>query len=93
MKEYYYTRLRWEQTIRYTRCGIRFSFRHRELENKIEVFEVDHPSTQLKKERIKEAELEIPNNLHFVSMDFTKGFSYEQLRNEGFENKRLSLAF
>ncbi|MED0993981.1 class I SAM-dependent methyltransferase [Bacillus mobilis] len=66
-----------------------FSFRHRELENKIEVFEVDHPSTQqFKKERIKEAELEIPNNLHFVSMDFTKGFSYEQLRNEGFENKK-----
>ncbi|WP_242275628.1 class I SAM-dependent methyltransferase [Bacillus cereus group sp. BfR-BA-01445] len=66
-----------------------FSFRHRELENKIEVFEVDHPSTQrFKKERIKEAELEVPNHLHFVSMDFTKGFSYEQLRNEGFENKK-----
>ncbi|PEA13659.1 SAM-dependent methyltransferase [Bacillus thuringiensis] len=66
-----------------------FSFRHRELENKIEIFEVDHPSTQaFKKERIKEVELEVPNNLHFVSMDFTKGFSYEQLRNEGFENKK-----
>ncbi|MDF9450660.1 SAM-dependent methyltransferase [Bacillus toyonensis] len=66
-----------------------FSFRRRELENKIEIFEVDHPSTQAsKKERIKEAELEVPNNLHFVSMDFTKGFSYEQLRNEGFENKK-----
>ncbi len=66
-----------------------FSFRHRELENKIEVFEVDHPSTQkFKKERIKEAELEVPNHLHFVSMNFTKGFSYEQLQNEGFENKK-----
>ncbi|MED3318277.1 class I SAM-dependent methyltransferase [Bacillus wiedmannii] len=66
-----------------------FSFRHRELENEIEIFEVDHPSTQrFKKERIKEAELEIPNNLHFISMDFTKGFSSEQLRNEGFENKK-----
>lgn len=66
-----------------------FSFRHRELENKIEVFEVDHPSTQkFKKERIKEAELEVPNHFHFVSMDFTKGFSYEQLQNEGFENKK-----
>ncbi|MEJ9187830.1 SAM-dependent methyltransferase, partial [Bacillus cereus] len=66
-----------------------FSFRHRELENKIEIFEVDHPSTQaFKKERIKEVELEVPNNLHFVSMDFTKGFSYEQLRNEGFEHKK-----
>lgn len=66
-----------------------FSFRHRELENKIEIFEVDHPSTQqFKKERIEEAKFEIPNNLHFVSMDFTKGFSSEQLRNEGFENKK-----
>ncbi|PEE34820.1 class I SAM-dependent methyltransferase [Bacillus cereus] len=66
-----------------------FSFRNRELENKIEIFEVDHPSTQaFKKERIKEVEIEVPNNLHFVSMDFTKGFSYEQLRNEGFENKK-----
>ncbi|WP_368906954.1 class I SAM-dependent methyltransferase, partial [Bacillus wiedmannii] len=47
------------------------------------------PSTQaFKIQRVKEAEYEIPNNLHFVSMDFTKGFSYEQLRNEGFENKK-----
>ena len=66
-----------------------FSFRHRELENEIEIFEVDHPSTQkFKRERIKDAELETPNNLHFISMDFTKGFSSEQLRNEGFENKK-----
>ncbi|TPV41044.1 class I SAM-dependent methyltransferase [Bacillus dicomae] len=66
-----------------------FSFRHRELESNIEIFEVDHPSTQqFKKERIEEAEFEIPNNLHFVSMDFTKGFSSEQLQNEGFENKK-----
>lgn len=66
-----------------------FSFRHRELENEIEIFEVDHPSTQkFKRERIKDAELETPNNLYFISMDFTKGFSSEQLRNEGFENKK-----
>ncbi|NWK69197.1 class I SAM-dependent methyltransferase [Bacillus paramycoides] len=66
-----------------------FSFRHRELENSIEIFEVDHPSTQgFKKQRVKEAELEVPNNLHFVSMDFTKGFSKQELVNEGFENKK-----
>ncbi|MED1265907.1 class I SAM-dependent methyltransferase [Bacillus mycoides] len=66
-----------------------FSFRHRELENEIEIFEVDHPSTQaFKIQRVKEAEYEIPNNLHFVSMDFTKGFSKQTLVNEGFENKK-----
>lgn len=66
-----------------------FSFRHRELENKIEIFEVDHPSTRcFKVERVKEAGLEIPSNLHFVSIDFTKEFPYEKLRNEGFENTK-----
>lgn len=66
-----------------------FSFRHRELENEIEIFEVDHPSTQaFKIQRVKEAEYETPNNLHFVSMDFTKGFSKQALVNEGFEHKK-----
>ncbi|MGG3672657.1 class I SAM-dependent methyltransferase [Bacillus nitratireducens] len=66
-----------------------FSFRHRELENKIEIFEVDHPSTQaFKIQRVKESGLEIPSNLHFISMDFTKDFSKQKLVNEGFENKK-----
>jgi len=66
-----------------------FSFRHRELENNIEIFEVDHPSTQeVKKERVKEIGLEIPHNLNFVSMDFTNGFSKQELVNEGFGNKK-----
>ncbi|MBE5105938.1 class I SAM-dependent methyltransferase [Bacillus thuringiensis] len=66
-----------------------FSFRHQELENSIEIFEVDHPATQqFKIQRVKEAELEVPNNLHFVSIDFTKGFSTQELVNEGFENKK-----
>ncbi|MFJ8524064.1 class I SAM-dependent methyltransferase [Bacillus cereus] len=66
-----------------------FSFRHRELENKVEIFEVDHPSTQaFKIQRVKEAEYEVPSNLHFVSMDFTKDFSKQKLVNEGFENKK-----
>ncbi|WP_395760600.1 class I SAM-dependent methyltransferase [Bacillus sp. 3G2] len=66
-----------------------FSFRHRELENEIEIFEVDHPSTQaFKIQRVKEAEYEMPSNLHFVSMDFTKDFSKQKLVNEGFENKK-----
>ncbi|KMP93837.1 SAM-dependent methyltransferase [Bacillus wiedmannii] len=66
-----------------------FSFRHRELENEIEIFEVDHPYTQaFKIQRVKEIEYEIPNNLHFVSMDFTKDFSKQTLVNEGFENQK-----
>ncbi|WP_042455861.1 class I SAM-dependent methyltransferase [Neobacillus dielmonensis] len=62
-----------------------FSFRHLELKERIEIFEVDHPATQaFKKQRLEAANLEIPNHLHFVPMDFTGQFSYQELKQEGF---------
>ena len=52
-----------------------FSFRHQELENKIEIFEVDHPSTQaFKKERIKETELEVPKTFILFQWILRKDF-------------------
>jgi methyltransferase (TIGR00027 family) len=66
-----------------------FSFRHRELENILEIFEIDHPATQqFKKKRLADLNLKIPSNLHFVSMDFTKKFTYQHLIDEGFDNKK-----
>ncbi|WP_459502921.1 class I SAM-dependent methyltransferase [Bacillus sp. C1] len=66
-----------------------FCFRHPELKNSLEIFEVDHPATQeFKKKRLEEADFNIPSNLHFVSMDFTKQFSYQPLLDEGFHNKK-----
>ena len=66
-----------------------FCFRHPELKNVIKIFEIDHPATQaFKKKRLSNAHLEIPHNLHFVSMDFTKAFTYQKLMNAGFENKK-----
>ncbi|MEH7334810.1 class I SAM-dependent methyltransferase [Neobacillus drentensis] len=67
-----------------------FCFRHLELGNKLEIFEVDHPATQeFKIKRLTYAGLKIPNHLHFVPMDFTKNFSYQTLINKGFdENKK-----
>lgn len=66
-----------------------FSFRHPELGNTLEIFEIDHPSTQeFKRRRLDEANFKIPNHLHFVPMDFTKEFSYQNLRDEGFDNKK-----
>ena len=63
-----------------------FGFRHPDLENKIEVFEIDHPATQeFKKKRLAETKFNIPCNLHFIPMDFTKMFSYQKLTNEGFD--------
>lgn len=66
-----------------------FCFRHPELKNILEIFEIDHPATQaFKKKRLKEASFEIPSHLHFVPMDFTKAFSLQSLVNEGFENQK-----
>lgn len=50
-----------------------FALRHPEMEDELHVFEVDLPSAQqLKKDRLRKAELVIPRNLQFVSMDFTR---------------------
>jgi methyltransferase (TIGR00027 family) len=69
-----------------------FCFRHPELENKLEVFELDHPSTQKSKiERLNNAGLKIPNNLKLVPMDFTRETiqTIQTLINNGFnENKK-----
>lgn len=66
-----------------------FCFRQPELEKILEIFEIDHPSTQeSKKKRFDNANLITPGNLHFVSMDFTKKFSFQKLIDEGFENKK-----
>ncbi|MCR8981163.1 class I SAM-dependent methyltransferase [Brevibacillus laterosporus] len=62
-----------------------FCFRHPELNDSLEIFEVDYPATQdFKKIRLANANYQIPNNLHFVSMDFTKEFTVQNLVEEGF---------
>ncbi|MGF9915865.1 class I SAM-dependent methyltransferase [Paenibacillus ehimensis] len=66
-----------------------FCFRHPELSNRLEIFEVDHPATQeFKKKRLNQAKFDIPSNLHFVPMDFTRQFAYQHLVEEGFENQK-----
>ena len=63
-----------------------FCFRHPELEHSLQIFEVDHPATQaFKKQRLKNVNLTIPSNLHFVPMDFTKQFSDQALVQAGFD--------
>ena len=63
-----------------------FAFRNTDLLNKIHVFEVDHPVTQqFKISRIKKAGWNIPNNLHFVAVDFTSDNIAEELKKIGFD--------
>ncbi|ERM17957.1 class I SAM-dependent methyltransferase [Brevibacillus laterosporus] len=62
-----------------------FCFRHPELNDSLEIFEVDYPATQdFKKIRLANSNYKIPNNLHFVSIDFTKEFTIQNLVEEGF---------
>ncbi|MCG7346281.1 class I SAM-dependent methyltransferase [Sporosarcina sp. ACRSL] len=66
-----------------------FCFRYPELENRVEVFEVDHPSSQeVKIKKISYAGLKKPDNLYFVPMDFTKKFSYQNLMENGFDKNK-----
>ena len=62
-----------------------FAFRETEFLSKHRVFEVDHPLTQADKlERITRAGWTVPDNLTFVSVDFTKDSLAERLIAAGF---------
>ena len=62
-----------------------FCFRHPELFDNLEIFEVDYPAAQdFKKKRLSDAKYQIPDSLHFVSKDFTKEFTGQNLIDEGF---------
>ncbi|QDP40887.1 class I SAM-dependent methyltransferase [Radiobacillus deserti] len=66
-----------------------FAFRHPELKNILKIFEIDHPSTQaFKKNRLASMDFEIPNNLHFTSIDFTQDFTYQDLLIQGLKNQK-----
>lgn len=68
-----------------------FAFRNKELLDHIDVFELDHPATQeLKLKRIKMARWEIPKNLHFIPVDFSKGNFIEQMEKSTFDKNKLS---
>ena len=73
--------------IQYVICGAgsdTFSFRN-DNEN-IEVFEIDHPDTQrYKLEKIRELEWNIPQNVHFVSVDFERERMCDKLIAAGFD--------
>jgi len=63
-----------------------FAFREKEFISKYKVFEVDHPLTQTdKKKRIAPTGWAVPDNLTFVSVDFTKDSLPERLIDGGFD--------
>lgn len=72
-----------------------FCIRHPHLENRLEVFEIDHPATQeFKKKRLTETVLKIPNNLHFIPIDFSKKLPTQDLFHDVFDyNQQTFFSF
>ncbi len=63
-----------------------FAWRESELMQRLSVFEADHPLTQADKQsRLCRAGLDMPQNLHFVPVDFTKDSLKQRLVENGFD--------
>ncbi len=71
----------------YVICGAGMdTFAFRNDDPKIKIFELDHPDTgRYKRERIRELEWNIPKNLTFVPIDFSKDDMTQELLNAGYD--------
>ncbi|WP_163580551.1 class I SAM-dependent methyltransferase [Gracilibacillus saliphilus] len=70
-----------------------FAFRHPELTDRLDIYEIDFPATQaFKKQKLADVNFDIPENLHFVAMDFTTTFSHQDLTDQGFDNKKTFIS-
>lgn len=66
-----------------------FCFRHPEVTNSLDIFEVDLRASQEDKlNRLKRLERDIPSRLHFAPMDFTAPLSFSRLNQEGFSRRK-----
>ncbi|MGE7623791.1 class I SAM-dependent methyltransferase [Viridibacillus sp. NPDC096237] len=66
-----------------------FALRNPQLEHSISIHEVDSTTTQeYKINKLKEANLTIPSNLHFIQCDFTKNISSDFLFKNNVKRKR-----
>ncbi|HEX3012471.1 MAG TPA: class I SAM-dependent methyltransferase [Syntrophomonadaceae bacterium] len=68
-----------------------FAFRRPDLLDKIEVFELDHPSTQeYKQKRIKELKWELRKQLHFIPIDFNREHLAAKLTDSSYDPTALA---
>jgi methyltransferase (TIGR00027 family) len=68
-----------------------FAFRRPEMVKQLRIFEVDHPATQnYKKQRIAQLGWNIPEQLHFVPVDFSKDNPATALRESGYDPRKSS---
>jgi methyltransferase (TIGR00027 family) len=68
-----------------------FAFRRPELVGRLQIFEVDHPVTQaMKRQRLGMLEMDFPQDLHFVPINFTTDSLSLVLRQAGFDPHQSS---
>ena len=67
------------------------TFAFRNTNPDIQIFELDHPDTQrYKLSRIRDLEWNIPENVHFVAVDFSKDDMTAELKKAGFDTNSPS---
>ncbi len=73
--------------IQYVNCGAGMdSFAFRNTDERIQIFELDHPNTHYYKiNRIKQLNWLVPDNVHHISIDFDKQNMMESLIEAGFQ--------
>lgn len=68
-----------------------FAYRQPEWAKDLQIYEVDHPKSQLwKRERLASKEIPVPQNLHFLSIDFDNESLAEGMLSGGFDRGGLS---
>lgn len=69
-----------------------FAYRQPDWSNKLQIFEIDHPSTANdKKIRLENANIAVSNNVHFISNDFTKNsLNISLTQNNMFDKNKLT---
>ncbi len=69
-----------------------FAYRQPSWADTVEIFEIDHPATAHdKQERLKNANLVIPNNVHYIEADFTKeAWADVLLNHKAFDRSKIS---
>lgn len=68
-----------------------FAFRNIDMMKELEVFEIDHPATQeLKISKIKMIDLEVPNKLHFVPVNFRTDDFFNIMLTTNFDRMKRS---
>lgn len=66
-----------------------FAQRRPDIASRLQIFEIDQPDTLIwKKQRLTEVGFDVPENLHFVSVNFETSSWWEELLKAGFDKNK-----